>query len=187
MSSLSEKRYFIAILPPIDLMNEVESIKLDFANNFKSKGAKNAPAHITLHMPFLWREEKEQQLILALNKLKKNNKSFEVHLNHFSHFDERVIFIDIKINDVLTSLQKQVVNCMKHFYIFNQLEDKREFHPHMTVAFRDLKKEQFAKAWQEYKEKKFDKSFICSSFSLLRHENKLWEEIHRFKLNDFLN
>jgi 2'-5' RNA ligase len=184
MGSLSEKRYFIAILPPIDLMNEVERIKVDFEENYQSKGAKNAPAHITLHMPFLWKEEKEQLLISGLSTLQKNNSSFTIQLHHFSHFDDRVIFIDVKMSDVLIQLQKQVVNCMKHLFIFNQLEDKRGFHPHMTVAFRDLKKEQYTKAWSVYKEKKFDKSFSCSSFSLLRYENKLWKEIHIFNLKN---
>lgn len=184
MSSFSEKRYFIAILPPQELMQEIESIKIDFATNYQSKGAKNAPAHITLHMPFLWKVEKEQQLLFALSELQQNNKTFKIQMNHFSHFDGRVIFIDVKMSDALIQLQKQVVNCMKQLFIFNQLEDKRGFHPHITVAFRDLKKEQFIKAWNVYKEKIFDKSFICSAFSLLRHENKLWEEIHTFKFKN---
>jgi len=184
MDSISEKRYFIAILPPKDVMNEAESIKVDFANNYQSKGAKNAPAHITLHMPFLWKQEKEQQLIFALSDLQNNNTSFEIQLHHFSHFNDRVIFIDVKMSDTLSLLQKQVVKCMKHLFVFNQLEDKRGFHPHITVAFRDLKKEQFAKAWHVYKEKKFDKSFSCNSFSLMRHENKVWQEIHTFNLKN---
>jgi 2'-5' RNA ligase len=184
MAQHTEKRYFIAILPPNELMNEVENIKVDFAENFQSRGAKNAPAHITLHMPFLWKLEKEQQLIFALSELQKNNTSFEINLNHFSHFQDRVIFIDVKISDYLKQIQKDVVDCMKRLFIFNQLDDKRGFHPHITVAFRDLKKEQFEKAWYVYKNKKFDKNFICSSISLMRKENNLWEEIYTFKLNE---
>lgn len=184
MSSFSDKRYFIAILPPNELLNEAESIKEDFVVNYNSKGAKNSPAHITLHMPFLWKELNEQKLIIALSDLQQKNTPFKIQLNHFSCFDDRVIFIDVKMSDTLIQLQKQVVNCMKHLFIFNQAEDKRGFHPHITVAFRDLKKEQFAKAWNIYKEKIFDRSFNCSSFSLLRHENKLWEEIHTFKFKN---
>jgi 2'-5' RNA ligase len=183
MTLHKEKRYFIAILPSKYLMDEIEKIKLDFADNYQSKGAKNAPAHITLHMPFLWKEEKEEQLIFALSEIKKNMTSFTIELNNFSHFDDRVIFVDVRMNDNLIHLQDAVVNCMKHLFIFNQLEDKKGFHPHITVAFRDLKKEQFAKAWKVYREKSFDKNFTCSSFSLLRKENKLWEVIHTFKLN----
>ena len=68
MSSLTEKRYFIAVLPPHNLIEEVEAIKDDFALNYQSKRSKNAPAHITLHMPFLWKQDKEEKLSQELKE-----------------------------------------------------------------------------------------------------------------------
>ena len=182
MSSLTEKRYFIAVLPPHNLIEEVETIKDDFALNYQSKGSKNAPAHITLHMPFLWKQEKEEKLLAELSQLQNDILQFNIELNQFSHFGDRVIYIDVVKNENLSALQKMVVDVMKHLYVFNQVEDKRGFHPHITVAFRDLKKEQFVKAWDVYKEKIFNRSFTCFSFTLLRHENKIWKEIHTFNL-----
>jgi 2'-5' RNA ligase len=34
----------------------------------------------------------------------------------------------------------------------------RGFHPHITIAFRDLKKAVFYKAWEEYKSKLFSET-----------------------------
>lgn len=178
-----EQRYFIAIVPHEKLCDEIVAIKQDFADNYNSKGALRSPAHITLHMPFLWKEEKEEKLINQLSGFKFDSQSFEIALNNFSRFAERVIFIDVEKNETLTQLQKQLVRHVKQMLnLFNQDEDMRGFHPHITVAFRDLKKEQFAKAWQVYKEKEFKAAFDCSSFALLKHDGKCWNVYKTFPL-----
>ena len=111
-------------------------------------------------------------------------KDFEVSLNKFSRFGERVIFIDVEKNEVLNMLQKQLVRHVKQLLnLFNQDEDLRGFHPHITVAFRDLKKEQFAKAWQNYKEKEFKASFTCDAIMLLKHDGKRWNVYKTFPLH----
>ena len=43
------------------------NIKQEFANRFNSKAALRSPPHITLHMPFKWKEEKEVKLIDVLS------------------------------------------------------------------------------------------------------------------------
>jgi 2'-5' RNA ligase len=56
----------------------------------------------------------------------------------------------------------------------------RGFHPHITIAFRDLKKPTFYKAWEEYKSKTFSADFICNSFSLLKHQKDEWMVLTKF-------
>jgi 2'-5' RNA ligase len=180
MSQNNLSRYFIAILPPTHLIGEIEKVKTLIAEQFKSSGAKNAPAHITMHMPFLWKPEKQSDLISRLQNSTKKIAPFEIQLNNYSHFDDRVIFIDVIKNNSLIALQSTVVLEMKQLQLFNQADDKRGFHPHITVAFRDLKKEQFHRAWDFFKEKNFQANFTCHSFSLLMYENKKWKEIHTF-------
>lgn len=179
-----EQRYFIAIVPHEKLCNEIVAIKQDFADTYNSKGALRSPAHITLHMPFLWKENKEEKLIEQLSVFKFEEKNIEISLNKFSRFGERVIFIDVEKNETLTQLQKQLVRHVKQMLnLFNQDEDLRGFHPHITVAFRDLKKEQFAKAWQIYKGKDFKDAFNCESFALLKHDGKHWNVYKTFPLH----
>lgn len=179
-----EQRYFIAIVPHEKLCDEIVAIKQDFADTYYSKGALRSPAHITLHMPFLWKENKEEKLIEQLEAFTFEEKNIEISLNKFSRFGERVIFIDVEKNETLTQLQKQLVRHVKQMLnLFNQDEDLRGFHPHVTVAFRDLKKEQFAKAWQVYKEKEFKAAFNCESFALLKHDGKRWNVYKTFSLH----
>jgi len=179
-----EQRYFIAIVPHEKLCDEIVAIKQDFADIYNSKGALRSPAHITLHMPFLWKEEKEEKLLNELTAFKFDTSNFDITLNNFSRFGERVIFIDVEKNETLTQLQKQLVRHVKQLLnLFNQDEDLRGFHPHITVAFRDLKKEQFKKAWQVYKEKEFKAAFNCAAFALLKHDGKRWNVYKTFPLH----
>lgn len=179
-----EQKYFIAIVPNEKLCDEIIAIKHDFATNFNSKGALRSPAHITLHMPFLWKETNEEKLIDQLEAFVFEKTRFEITLNNYSCFGERVIFIDVEKNETLNNLQKQLVRHVKQtLNLFNQDEDLRGFHPHITVAFRDLKKQQFTKAWALYKEKKFKNRFMCESFVLLKHEGKNWNVYKTFPLH----
>jgi 2'-5' RNA ligase len=54
------------------------------------------------------------------------------------------------------------------------------FHPHITLAFRDLKKTMFEAAWNEFKEKSFQTSFVMNAIDLLKHDGKCWHPLHRF-------
>jgi 2'-5' RNA ligase len=57
----------------------------------------------------------------------------------------------------------------------------RGFHPHITVAFRDLKKQKFIELWENFISKEFNESFNYEGFCLLRLEKK-WEIIQKFNI-----
>lgn len=167
-------KYFIAIIPPEPHFSEIEKIKSDISQKYDNKSALRSPAHITLHMPFEMKEEKEASLIQKLSAFKVQTP-FSVSLKNFSCFEPKVIFIDVVKNETLASLQKELVFHIKsNLNIFNQYEDKRAFRPHITIAFRDLKKENFYLANAEYTTKTFSAEFQVNSFFLLKHTGKVW-------------
>ena len=173
------KKYFIAIVIPEPLLAKTEAIKNDLFLAHGLKGALRSPSHITLHRPFEWKEEKENVLIEKL-RMFHYNETFHLELCHFGFFSPRVIYIDVSKNESLFKLHTQ----LKHFAarelkLFNELEDERGFYPHVTVAFRDLKKSLFYQLQEEFKEKKLKESFSYSGFSLLKLE-KDWKEIKLF-------
>lgn len=177
-----EQRYFIAIVPPEPICGNVFQIKEEFAANYNSKGALRSPAHITLHMPFLWKEEKEEQLIQTLSQFNFSDKT-TVSLHNFSRFGERVIFVNVLPNEVLNDMQTKLVRHAKvNLQLFNQDESMRGFHPHVTVAFRDLRKQYFVKAWEEFKDRTFEAEFPLKDFSLLKHDGKQWNVFRTFEL-----
>jgi 2'-5' RNA ligase len=171
---MSLQKYFIAIVIPQPFQTALMEFKDVVKNEFNSKGALRSPAHITLHMPFEWKEEKESILINTLKQFK-FNESFGVELRNFSCFEPRVLFVDVVKNDVLNALQNElVVYVKKNLQLFNQANDMRGFHPHVTIAFRDLKKEKFYQAFEYFKVKTYHASFITKSFCLLKHTGKEW-------------
>jgi 2'-5' RNA ligase len=176
------QKYFIAIIPPEPLFSELETIKLDVSQRFHNKSALRSPAHITLHMPFELKAEKEGLLIRTLSEFKCPS-SFHITLKDFSCFEPKVIFVDVLKNESLFELQKTLVYHIKSkLNIFNQAESERGFHPHVTIAFRDLKKEDFYIAYEEFKKKTFTASFTCNSFWLLKHADRKWHPFKEFRL-----
>lgn len=168
------QKYFIAILPPESVLAEIESIKRDISEKYNNKSALRAPAHITLHMPFEMKASKEEVLIQTISEFN-FSIPFKVQLKNFSCFEPKVIFVDVVPNDILSALQKEFVYHIKSkLQIFNQYEDTRGYHPHITIAFRDLKKSDFYLAYEEYKSKSYKAEFNVNSFFLLKHTGKNW-------------
>jgi len=179
----TKQLYFIAIIPPSPILEEAMELKNYFNDQYKSKASLNSPPHITLHMPFQWKEENENILIERLSSFTQTQNACEVTLLNFGYFKPGVIFIDIVRNENLDSIQKNLQRfCKKELNLFNATYKEGAFHPHVTLAFRDLKKSEFVKAWDEFREKKFNATFQVRSIVLLKHDGKRWQIFYEFNL-----
>lgn len=168
------EKYFIAIVPPEPILREIQDLKQSIFEIYGTKGALRSPAHITLHMPFSYDADREYYLIEKLQEFRFVPK-FDIKLSNFSCFEPRVIYIAVESNPILFDLQKQLVMHVKRqLQLFNQSDDLRGFHPHVTVAFRDLKKQTFYEVWDSYKDKIYSAEFTCCSFYLLKHQEQKW-------------
>lgn len=177
-----EKLYFIAIVPPTPIYNDALEQKEYFKTHYNSKASLNSPPHITLHMPFRWKEKDEKELVTKLEKFTKTNQPVSIKLDNYSSFPPRVIFINIVMNEELETLQKNLQRfCKRALNLFNSNYKELPFHPHLTVAFRDLKKPSYQKAWEEFKSKNFQAEFIADKITLLKHTGKLWKVHQEFK------
>jgi 2'-5' RNA ligase len=175
--------YFIAIIPPSPIFERAIRLKNHFAEKYHSKASLNSPPHITLHMPFQWRVNKEQELISKLSLFSKSKEAVELELQNFGCFSPRVIFINVVDNEALRKFQNELYKfCKTELNIFNAQYKNLPFHPHITLAFRDLKKPMFEKAWEEFKGKEFSGSLIADHFTLLKHNGKVWEHFKEFSL-----
>jgi 2'-5' RNA ligase len=174
-------KYFIAIVPPEKILEKVEKLKSDLFEKHGLRGALRSPAHITLHRPFEFKTEKEKELIGLLEKIKPA-QTLSLELKNFGCFLPRVIYIDVAANSQLYEFQQHLATeVQRNLRIFNQTQDMRGFHPHMTIAFRDLKKPKFFELWAEFQKKEFSEKFTVSSFSLLKLANK-WEIMRDFNI-----
>jgi len=177
-----EKLYFIAIVPPAPIYEEALAQKEYFKNHYDSKASLNSPPHITLHMPFRWKENEEPALFEYLAQFVKDVQPLGITLKNFSAFPPRVIFIDVEMSQELENLQKDLQRyCKRVLQLFNANYKALPFRPHLTVAFRDLKKPSFLRAWAEFKMKSFQAAFTADKVALLKHSGRVWNVYHEFK------
>lgn len=161
------------------------AIKEYFRDQYNCKAPLRSPAHITLHMPVVLKVTKEKLLVEKLSAFAADKAAFDLQLDGFGAFAPRVIYTRVVPSDPLKVLQKALTDCMKReLGFFNADYKSRGYNPHITVAFRDLKKALFPAAWAEFEGKSFKAEFHVSSFWLLKHDGKVWQPYHEFLLRD---
>ena len=177
--------YFIAVIPTDPVLNDAQNWKEYFANTYNSKASLNSPPHITLHMPFKCKLKKEQALIESLTSVAMQTSPFDLGIHGFDAFPPRAIFLKVRKNENLTQLNHDIHQVMKtQFNIFNADYRNHPFKPHITLAFRDLKKDKFEPAWQEFGSKPYHEGSLVDQFWLLKHDGKKWEKLVQFSLNE---
>lgn len=175
--------YFIGLIPPPPLNDEIQGMKMEFKKNYQSAHALNAPPHITLISPFRIREEVVAHKLLQ--DFAYEDHSFEVKLENFSHFEERVIFIDVRKDQALEETQKALKNMINaNLDIFEGTFRNRPFRPHLTLAFKDLSKMHFQRAWEIYRSRKFKEHFMAKELVLLKHDKRKWQIQAKYKLGE---
>lgn len=181
-----KNRYFIAIVLPEPFATNAQKLKEYFRDTYGSKAALRSPPHVTLHMPFQWRADREAILIEKLQNFCALCKPVQISLKHFGCFLPRVIFIDVDKTPALADLHNQLIQfCRQELHLFNAIHKGNPFRPHVTLAFRDLKKAAFTLAWKEFKERELEGSFIADRVALLRHNENVWEVLHQSALGNF--
>lgn len=169
------QKYFLAILPPPDFLQQVHELKLKIREEFGIKYALKSPPHITLRMPYLYNELKEERMVGLINSFAKDYSPFSLQVKGTDQFRGRVIFLDILAGDDLFQMQKALrIFCKRNLNLKDELSDL-SFHPHMTVAFRDIKKHQFQAVFDFVRKQDLAANFVVKSFFLLKHQNGVWE------------
>jgi 2'-5' RNA ligase len=182
--SPSKQRFFIALVPPPDIQQHITEIKLYFAEHYNSRGALNSPPHITLQPPFEWLVADIPKLEESLNQFSANRLSIPVTLSGFAAFAPRVIYVDVVKSPELLQIHKDLMIYMEaYFAIVDRVSQSRPFVPHMTVAFRDLTKQNFQTAWLEFAGRSLHFEFTASALTLLLHNGSRWNISNQFPLS----
>jgi 2'-5' RNA ligase len=98
--------------------------------------------------------------------------------HNFSAFKPRTIFIAPEPNDELNNIKKAMDDFFKNNSFYNIKIETKPFHPHITIATRDLYKKSFHEIWPWFAEKKFIEEWTVEGISLLRHNKKNWDVIY---------
>lgn len=176
--------YFIALVLPEDLNQKILKYKNMMLEKYNCKVGLKSPAHITLIPPFWMDEEKEQQLLSDVDRISLTIESFLIETNNFSAFKPRTIFVAVKDNRQLDTVKKLADDFFKNNSYYDIKTDTRPFHPHITIATRDLLKKSFFEIWPWFEEKKFVEAWNAEGISVLRHNKKNWDVIYTSQLNN---
>jgi 2'-5' RNA ligase len=177
---MPKQLYFIAILPPENLRAQVRELKLEMKRRFSAGHALKSPAHITLQMPFRLEADREAELCRVLDLFARPKSAFSVRIQGFDCFPPRVIFIRVVEHPPFIPLQRSLKTVLIESGIIPQPPEEYPFHPHMTIATRDLSPEAFKRAWPEYRDRAFTAEFQIGSIFLLKHNGSHWEVFRQF-------
>jgi 2'-5' RNA ligase len=170
--------YFIALVLPPHLNEKVLRYKNMMLEKYNCKVGLKSSAHITLVPPFWMEEEKEEQLIHDITSLSNDLHSFNMATHNFSAFKPRTIFIAPEPNNELNNIKKAIDDFFKNNSFYTIKIETRPFHPHITIATRDLYKKSFHEIWPWFAEKKFIEEWTVEGISILRHNKKNWDVIY---------
>lgn len=169
--------YFIALVLPLHLNEKILKYKNMMLEKFHCKVGLKSPAHITLIPPFWMEEEKEQRLIADIEALSQCFHFFPIQTKNFSAFQPRTIFVAVAPNDLLNEIKKATDEFFRNNSYYPIKVETSAFHPHITIATRDLYKKNFFEICPWFAEQKFSEQWIAEGISLLRHNKKNWDVI----------
>ena len=185
-----ENLYMFAIVPPGDLSKKIDDLKKQFASNFDTLKALKVPVHITLYPPFKATADMEEK-VKQLEPWTINQDIFELYLKNFDFFENKknsVVFINIEKSKELTVLHANFTKQLKKLLPFlHDPKTKTTFHPHITIAYRDVPPEKMPEIKRMYINRIFEASFIVDTIYLWKHNGKYWETITSFKMKSAPN
>jgi 2'-5' RNA ligase len=171
------KMYFIALVAPEEINRQVLEWKNFMKEHYGCVVALRSPAHITIIPPFWLDESLEKILEEALTEFSEQKDPFHIQLKNFSAFKPRVIYVSVEPNEALQKLQPDLQQSLIDKGAFSIKAEDRPFHPHVSIATRDLYKKAFHEAWNIFQGKKYKADWQVNGIGLLRHNEKNWEVI----------
>jgi len=168
--------YFVATLIPEPWRSEISVFQEYADEHFHSKAALRTPPHITLIPPFHATEDQYMQITDALSEVCEIQRRFEISLDGFNSFGKRVIYIQVSPVTELKALADLISQALRSRKVSFKTED-RHYHPHVTIAYKDLGTEVFDEAYTHYRQTQFSATVAVESVTLLRHQHGRWHVV----------
>ncbi len=134
-------------------------------------------------MPLRLSSKQVHRLKGILDDFCSDQHALTLELKDFGCFAPKVIFIDVVPHKELIDLQNRLTDTLKRkMSIFNANYRDGVFHPHVTLAFRDLRKSKFHLAWEKFNKKDFSERVTVKHLTLLIHREGRWHPESKYPL-----
>ena len=167
--------YYIAVVLPSAQADAVKALQHRAHTAYHSRAALRSPPHITLQAPFRLVLDQVGVLKQVLTEFASSYSPVSIELDGFGCFPPRVVFVRVIENQALSLIQHDLIKTMTENQMVGSGEQgSRAFHPHITIAFRDLIQRHFRSLWGEVEHESFVGRFTAGGITLLRHNGKIW-------------
>jgi 2'-5' RNA ligase len=119
----------------------------------------------------------EDELLKSVQEFNLDFPSLIIQTDDFACFKPRTLFVAVHSNELLDALKAKADLFFGKNPGLKIKTDTRPFHPHITIANRDLSKKSFATAWPYFQQQSFQETMTIERLSLLRHNGQIWEII----------
>lgn len=165
---------FWAIVAEDPLLHELTILKQQAADRFGSQHALRSPAHITLIQPIRLSPEKLALTSPIIQKIAGELNPFRVHLNGVSGFPPRVVYVDVVPHSELNALQYELRKAFQEYQLI-KATSQSSFHPHVTLAFRDLSEDRYDEALHFFDQMDLNFMWSVQCITRLRHHANGWQ------------
>lgn len=175
-------RYFIAYLLDDSVAKYHHSLVNELSERFDLNiGTGLFPTHITIKAPF--DTDDATEIKEALRKVASTHYAPSFTLQNFGYFDKRAVFLDVSLNEILSTVVWDVQNAIKKVPDLQWREHEPLKNLHVTVA-KNFDSTKFNAIWGYLMQKNaplFELSF--DNIALLRLENNVWVVDNIYPLN----
>ena len=165
--------FFFAIPLPEELSSEIQLITEEVSSKYRTRKALNSEPHITIVPPFWYPKSKIDVLKNVISHVSKFTWNFLIQLDGYDTFPRNVLFIKVLMSEDLQECHDHTYNCLPKELYF-KVKKYPTYHPHITIAFKDISNEAFAEAKKEYLPLEFSRSFVFENLGLYQHDGKSW-------------
>ncbi|RYE22349.1 MAG: 2'-5' RNA ligase family protein [Sphingobacteriales bacterium] len=177
----NQSLYFFAILPPDELAEKLDAIRVEVSEKYLCYAALKPPVHITLYPPF--KDVNIEKRFSLMSSWIQRQPIFDIQLKDFNFFKNRehpVVYADVVKNLQLQQLQAGLKRYLRRFV--PTTKESYSFKPHITLGYRDIKPEVFPDIIRDFSKRTFEASFTADTVYLLKHDGKKWNILFGFKM-----
>ena len=172
----------IALIIPEPLKTLVIEEQELIRDRWGPKHALRTPPHLTIIPPIEVSDEEITRLWTLAKEIANQTGPFEIEFNGYGAFKPRVVFINLQASSPLEHLYRNWRTSLERNmgHVLEKYPD-RPYHPHLTLAHRDVDRVIFSEMWSYFKEKEIKANVTFDRFCILKHHAAGWSIEEEFK------
>jgi 2'-5' RNA ligase len=177
----AHRMVYFSLVCPETVGREIRGFQQWVFQRHGARAAMKSPAHITVVPPFWWPLEGLYSLSDHAAAFRFSPQNIRIRLEGFSHFGKRVLFVRVEAAPELQGLQEAFSGHMRMLAGGAMKPDNRPFHPHVTIATRDMTPAAFREAWEHFSRIDYSADMELDAISMMLHSPGAWEVHQSFR------